>query len=861
MENEAAQILAMLRERLDSNDRKRASVQQDIASKISSIEERINELRENLLLSLEVALRDEEERLLKAVTELSALESVPTSDSTLTRVSIVNACKELGSLKNPVVTKLPSGNLGELLSLRFTLNTERIESEFYDKNIELAVQALIDKINLVIEKKDADRVAAQEEINDYSDGFLFELKDLKERLNADLEPEYVREDGRLQKLVSAISERIRTARSGKEDGVSLVDLLRMGRAGLVAEKEYLVVKNPCRQSLRDIYMLEVTATIPKLREMIPVNVEVKSVDCGKVLVNFEEPFDLDERNTLKSFGIDREIKFKVHMGETEGDKPKSAEWELNRATRHFSPFFLKEETEYSLSMWVEYKGVRSNASMPITFRTPNFSECCAWKECRSTADDGDSEKSYTLLDRSRIAFMNAQEKDLAICGNTFIPLNKVTSWSIRILNSVGNSDESFFIGVTCFDFEEHMETQPENCKWWCINWENSLLYSGPPHYYEGVKYCLTIKSEEEEEEEEYEYDDDNEEDYDYDGEYNIEEDKDIDNESEFDNNNIVGVVMDTTNGNLSFVLNGVNYGIAYEGIPLDKPLIPYVLLRHQGDSVELDLSEVRENMDSSINPPSIKARRVTWDSITLTWDVIEGVPFYQIEVDGLIQKPMTETEFTKRGLLPETEHSFRVRAVNDNSVGEWSSVVKARTAKAQEFSGCIWKECPGDVDPHKAYHVDEENPHIASKHSLYSASTLIGDRPLPHNKTAFWTIEITSSYSCGSYAYVGVAPSDINQNENYENYFKCGWYFHCYHTTLCSGPPHNYREKSYGKLKGKSVRGSVSVAMDTAKGELSFVLVGQNLGVAYEGIPLDKPLVPCVILQGCGVFAELIVQT
>ena len=32
--------------------------------------------------------------------------------------------------------------------------------------------------------------------------------------------------------------------------------------------------------------------------------------------------------------------------------------------------------------------------------------------------------------------------------------------------------------------------------------------------------------------------------------------------------------------------------------------------------------------------------------------------------------------------------------------------------------------------------------------------------------------------------------------------------------------------------------------MDTTKGELSFVVSGVNLGVAYDGIPLDKPLVP-----------------
>ena len=47
--------------------------------------------------------------------------------------------------------------------------------------------------------------------------------------------------------------------------------------------------------------------------------------------------------------------------------------------------------------------------------------------------------------------------------------------------------------------------------------------------------------------------------------------------------------------------------------------------------------------------------------------------------------------------------------------------------------------------------------------------------------------------------------------------------------------------------------------MDTAKGELSFVLNGVNLGVAYEGIPLDKPLVPCVILYCPGDSVELVI--
>ena len=64
-----------------------------------------------------------------------------------------------------------------------------------------------------------------------------------------------------------------------------------------------------------------------------------------------------------------------------------------------------------------------------------------------------------------------------------------------------------------------------------------------------------------------------------------------------------------------------------------------------------------------------------------------------------------------------------------------------------------------------------------------------------------------------------------------------------------------YRGKEHGprKVGGQYVHtgDSVGVVMDTAKGELSFALKGVNLGVAYEGIPLDKPLVPlrCPCIQ------------
>ena len=123
-----------------------------------------------------------------------------------------------------------------------------------------------------------------------------------------------------------------------------------------------------------------------------------------------------------------------------------------------------------------------------------------------------------------------------------------------------------------------------------------------------------------------------------------------------------------------------------------------------------------------------------------------------------------------------------------------------------------------------------------------------------------WGIKLLkSSSNNGNGIFIGVAPSSINQNES-DNSDKCGWYLNCYNLTLCSGPPHNYSDKEYGpkKEEGQYVHTGycVGVVMDTTKGDLSFALSGVNLGVAYEKIPRDKPLVPCVILRQVGDSVE-----
>ena len=202
-------------------------------------------------------------------------------------------------------------------------------------------------------------------------------------------------------------------------------------------------------------------------------------------------------------------------------------------------------------------------------------------------------------------------------------------------------------------------------------------------------------------------------------------------------------------------------------------------------------------------------------------------------------------------VLSAATYCFKVCVKCCETQTKWSEAIELTTPEFSEF--CAWKECPDYVYKDRKYSVDEKNSRIATKINKNGWSTIIGNTPLPQNKVTSWYIKILASWSInGCRIFIGVAPSNINQNEGY----NCGWYFDCCNSTLHSGPPHNYRGKEYGPRKENEqyvhTGDNVGVVMDTAKGELSFVVNGVNLGVAYKGIPLDKPLVPCVLLYWGG---------
>ena len=92
---------------------------------------------------------------------------------------------------------------------------------------------------------------------------------------------------------------------------------------------------------------------------------------------------------------------------------------------------------------------------------------------------------------------------------------------------------------------------------------------------------------------------------------------------------------------------------------------------------------------------------------------------------------------------------------------------------------------------------------------------------------------------------VGVAPIDFDINSSL--YSNCGWYFY-FKNYLWSGSPHKFGCKEANLTLIKNINDEIIVIMDMEKGNLKFIINNEDKGDSFTNIPLDKPLVPAVML-------------
>lgn len=285
-------------------------------------------------------------------------------------------------------------------------------------------------------------------------------------------------------------------------------------------------------------------------------------------------------------------------------------------------------------------------------------------------------------------------------------------------------------------------------------------------------------------------------------------------------------------------------------------------LRPCGEEEEEEEGDAPEPI--SLTPKNIEIIGVSAKSVFISWDGIEGREFaencfYEIELSPQLSEKLfyhtSVPEYIFCNLKSATEYVIRVRVITlrgGNINCPWSKSVKVSTMRM--FSDCTWKECPKNVKSVCGYSLDTKDPRIAKKTDGDSKyCTIVGNTPIPTNEVSSWKVNTLRTLNNGYCIYVGVAPEAIDQNGSEDN-LNCGWYLHLWESKLFSGPPHNFRGRPYGPSKGKAgeygiVKEYVKVVLNPANAELSFVLDGKNYGVAYIKIPIDKPLVPCVLLK------------
>ena len=129
--------------------------------------------------------------------------------------------------------------------------------------------------------------------------------------------------------------------------------------------------------------------------------------------------------------------------------------------------------------------------------------------------------------------------------------------------------------------------------------------------------------------------------------------------------------------------------------------------------------------------------------------------------------------------------------------------------------------------------------------------------------TMEWRVKIGKTSRNNGSIMVGVAVKGTSLNDGAYVPYKDGVFLlNLYESLLYSGAPFNFKGVAYGQRKESGCYAKdgdfVGITLDMESGDLSFSVNGENMGVAFEGIPVDKPLIPCVVYLYSGDAAEIL---
>lgn len=416
------------------------------------------------------------------------------------------------------------------------------------------------------------------------------------------------------------------------------------------------------------------------------------------------------------------------------------------------------------------------------------------------------------------------------------PKTGLHKFSVEVLSSTEPQD--IYIGVAPVDIDV------TNFRSWCgwyLHPASATLISGPPHNYSVTPMPLAA------------------------GEGHV----------KYPGNlfpgDVITLELDTNVGNLSFAINRKKLGVAYTGIPLDKPFVIASMLG-KNDSIRVDPISATS---PSLPPTGIHVIRTAQNEVTLAWDAdttVESTYYVTCEVAGgyadsaiapIVYAGKT-AECTVGGLIGGVEYDFFVS--RRGAADTWSAPVRV-AVPGKTFSDV--KMLKNSVKGRDIIEI-AENCMAATSRKAGSWHALLGDTLIfsgndedcEEGAKRSFKIKIVSLEGSSSDMFIGVAPVDVDPNL-VESHPLHGWFLSTYRSNIVSGPPQNAQYLNYDPARAHIKTGdTVEVVCELDKKAksvaVSFVVNDKPLGVAFGDVPLDKPIVPLVLMRNKGDSVELI---
>ena len=230
-----------------------------------------------------------------------------------------------------------------------------------------------------IEIHDESRKAAQEKLHEICEELRTQVYELFEEINSELEEKFIKEDNRLQTALSGL-------RLGEDD---VSKKIRKAKEELLVEQKYDVVernsnKKEDDQKLRisSLYELKIERKISPdiFEEKKPANLIPSFTENGKLSLSFTF-FNEDEAEVLKCVDSPFEVEVKIwEKGHEEGTS-KILTKGLTLGSDELVCFrsTFTASTPYCLKMRFVRQGMSTQWSDEAEFTTPEFKECCFWK--------------------------------------------------------------------------------------------------------------------------------------------------------------------------------------------------------------------------------------------------------------------------------------------------------------------------------------------------------------------------------------------------------------------------------------------------------------------------------------------------